>query len=154
MKIEFRNMLWGLAAICLSPIAQADPAADVIDVSGFYARAAPPDQPNSAAFMTLTNNSENNHALVAVKSPAAKVVELHTHTMDGGMMRMRPVEKIQIPAGGAVELQPGGLHVMLIGLDHQLMPGEDVQITLIYEDGSKATLQAPVRKVQAMTHHH
>lgn len=154
MRTELRNMLWGLAALCAPVSAQADVAADAIQVEAPYARAVPPGQTNSAAFLTLRNRTGNDHALVAAESPVAQTMELHTHIMDEGMMRMRPVEKIEVPAGVTVELQPGGLHIMLIGLDHQLIPGEEVQITLIYEDGSRETLQAPVRMAQPMTHHH
>lgn len=154
MRTKLRNMLWGLAALCPPAIAQVDVAADAVEVEAPYARAVPPGQTNSAAFLKLRNKTESDHALVAAESPVAETVELHTHIMEGEMMRMRPVEKIEVPAGTTVELQPGGLHIMLIGLDHQLTPGEEVRITLFYEDGSRETLQAPVRKVQPMTHHH
>lgn len=123
-------------------------AADVISVSGAYARAVPPGQPNSASFMTLKNSTDQAIALVAAKSPAAKVVELHTHTMEGGMMRMRKVEEIDIPANGEAKLQPGGDHVMLIGLVEDLKPGAEISVTLVFGDGSEKEIKAPVEKVQ------
>jgi len=98
--------------------------------------------------MTLTNTSGTPHSLVAAESPVAKVTELHTHTMQAGMMQMRPVEKIDIPANGVTRLQPGGFHAMLIGLKQDLKPGEDISVTLVFEDGSKTELTAPVRKPQ------
>jgi copper(I)-binding protein len=98
--------------------------------------------------MTVTNAGASDRALVGGSSPAAKVVELHTHTMEGGMMRMRQVEKIDLPAGKDVSLKPGGLHVMLIGLKQNLTPGENVPLTLKFADGSELTLDAPVRKLQ------
>lgn len=113
-----------------------------------YVRGVPPGQPNSAAFMQITNKGEAGRALVGGSSPAAEVVELHTHTMDGGMMRMRQVDKIDLPAGETVSLEPGGLHVMLIGLKQKLVPDEDVELTLSFDDGSQVTLKAPVRKLQ------
>ena len=63
-------------------------------------------------------------------------------------MQMRQVEKIDIPAGSATKLEPGGLHVMLIGLVQDLKPGDEVSITLTFEDGSKTTIVAPVRNLQ------
>lgn len=126
----------------------AESASDQVNVGDAYVRAVPPGQPNSAAFMEIANSSSVDHALVGGSSPAAEVVELHTHTMEGGMMRMRQVDKIELPAGQSVKLQPGGLHVMLIGLKQNLVPDENVAITLKYEDGSEATLEAPVRKLQ------
>jgi copper(I)-binding protein len=132
----------------LSGAGFAQSAADGVMVIDPYVRAVPPGQPNSASFLTLQNSDSQAHALVGAESPVSKVVELHAHTMVDGMMRMRPVEKIDVPAGGAVALQPGGLHVMLIGLQQQLVPGEGVGLTLIFEDGSKKQVTAPVRKLQ------
>ena len=126
----------------------AQSVADSTDVVDPYVRAVPPGQQNSASFMQLTNNTAEDHALVAAESDVSEVVELHTHTMVNGMMRMRQVEKIDLPAGETVSLQPGGLHVMLIGLKQDLMPDSDVAITLIFDDGSKREITAPVRKLQ------
>lgn len=128
--------------------AVAGNAAEEVVVSDAYARAVPPGQPNSASFMTLTSKSDKDHALVEASSPAAEVVELHTHTMKDGMMQMRRVEKIDIPAGAETKLQPGGLHVMMIGLKQELKPEQEVTLTLVFEDGSKAEVTAPVRKLQ------
>ena len=123
-------------------------AADGVTFSDPYVRGVPPGQPNSAAFMQIDNKGKANRALVGGSSPAAEAVELHTHTMDGGMMRMRQVDKIDLPAGETVSLQPGGLHVMLIGLKQKLVPGEEVELTLSFDDGSQVSLKAPVRKLQ------
>ena len=125
-------------------------AADVVQALDPYVRAMPPGQSVSAAFLGLNNTGKEDHALVAVETPAAMMVELHEHTMADGMMQMREVEKIDLPAGATVELNPGGLHIMLMGLKSQLKPGDEVEITLIYSDGSKATAKAPVRKIEAM----
>lgn len=126
----------------------AGSAADEVTVSDAYARAVPPGQSNSASFMVLTNGSATGHALVAAESSVSKVAELHTHTMSEGMMKMRQVEKIDIPANGLTQLEPGGLHVMLIGLTQDLKPGDEVSLTLTFEDGSKRALVAPVRNLQ------
>ncbi|WP_241085514.1 copper chaperone PCu(A)C [Candidatus Vondammii sp. HM_W22] len=96
----------------------------------------------------MTNKSSRDHALVSAESNISNVVELHTHVHDKGMMRMRRIEQIVIPAGGNVKLQPGGNHVMLIGLKQIPMPGDSAELTLVFEDGSKITLSVPVRKLQ------
>lgn len=124
-----------------------------IQIQHAYARAVPPGQPNSAAFMTLHNKGDAANAVVSASSPAAKVVELHTHTMDGGMMKMRKIEKIDIPAKGMTELKPGGLHIMLIGLKEQLKPGMKVSLTLKFADGSESSVEAPVQEVVKMMEH-
>ena len=125
-------------------------AAEDISVSDAYVRAVAPVVPNSAAFLALHNAGATAHTLVSASSPAATNVELHTHINDNGGMRMRPVEGgIQVPAGGVTTLQPGGLHVMLIGLQHPLTEGGSVQLGLTFEDGSTQELTVPVRSVAA-----
>jgi len=121
-------------------------AADV-GVEDPYARAVPPGQPNSAVFMVLTNSGAEPRALVAAESDAAGTVELHTHSMADGMMKMRRIERIELPAGEPVTLKPGGLHVMLIGLAEQLTPGMTVDLTLVFDDDSRQSVTAPVRRI-------
>ncbi|MEA3639342.1 MAG: copper chaperone PCu(A)C [Lamprobacter sp.] len=121
--------------------------AEGIAIADAYARAVPPGQPNSAAFMTLTNAGEQDRALITGESDAAEVVELHRHRMEDGMMRMRQVEQIALPAGETVTLAPGGLHVMLIGLTKTLAPGDQIELTLGFDDGSLQTLNLPVRRI-------
>lgn len=126
--------------------------ADQVSINEPFARASM--QTNSAVFMTVLN-AGNDSALVSARSPVAKVVELHTHREENGMMRMRQVEKIDLPAGQTVMLKPGGLHVMLIGLKQALEAGSEVSVTLAFADGSEKTLMAPVVNVmrgQGMSH--
>ncbi|MEW8028526.1 MAG: copper chaperone PCu(A)C [Candidatus Thiodiazotropha sp.] len=143
-----RFSLIGLFYIGVCQVAVAGGVADAIMVDDPYIRAVPPGQPNSASFMALHNMGKEGSALMAASSPAAEVVELHTHTMEEGMMRMRKVEKIDLPAGEVVKLQPGGLHLMLIGLKQKLVPDEKVSLTLGFEDGSSLQVDVPVRKLQ------
>ncbi|MCU7872892.1 MAG: copper chaperone PCu(A)C [Candidatus Thiodiazotropha sp. (ex Lucinoma borealis)] len=140
--------LLGLLIISTSQWAVAGSVGDSIMVDDPYVRAVPPGQPNSASFMSLHNKSGQGYTLIGASTSVAEVAELHTHTMDGGMMRMRKVEKINVPAGERVSLQPGGLHIMLIGLKQKLVPDERVQLTLKFEDGSHLKVEAPVRKLQ------
>jgi copper(I)-binding protein len=125
----------------------AQTASESITVIDPYARAMPPGQPNSGAFMTFKNSDGSDHAVVEASSPVSKVVELHTHVHDNGMMMMRRVDKIDVPANGETVLKPGGLHVMFIGLKQDLMVGQSVPVTLTFEDGSKKEIDAPVRKI-------
>ncbi len=139
----------GLAITLLhgGPLLAAD-AASALDIGDPYVREVPPGQPNSAAFMTFTNETEDARALVSASSPAADTVELHTHVNEGGVMKMRQVERIEFPANATAVLEPGGLHIMLMGLKVGLVEGEDVSIKLQFEDGSKRSLEAPVRKLK------
>ena len=115
-----------------------------------YVRAVPAGHPNSAAFMVLKNSSEQDRALVNARSNISKVVELHTHKKEGGMMRMRQVKRIDIKAGSKTVLKPGGLHVMFIGLKQQLKAGDKIELELEFDDGSTEKLMAPVKMVAGM----
>lgn len=150
MTSKLRAITFALAGLStvFAASALAGNAADNISVSDPYVRAVPPGQPNSAAFLVLKNADSADHSLVKAASPAASVVELHTHVQEGGMMKMRPVEKIDIKAGSEAVLQPGGLHIMMIDLTKPLSPGDNVPITLTFEDGSSKSIEAPVQKMQ------
>lgn len=153
MSMTLKKIAGTCAALSLSTGLYAGSAADSVQVEGAFARAVPPGQTNSASFMSLSNQDDADHALAGAESDVSEVAELHTHLMEDGMMKMRRVEQIDLPAGATVNLEPGGLHVMLIGLEKQLTPGKDVEITLVFEDGSRTTLKAPVKKVEVKMDH-
>jgi periplasmic copper chaperone A len=142
-----------LAAVFLATVSMATQGAEVA-IGDPYVRAVPPGQANSAVFMSLENRSDQDQALVAAESDVSEIVELHTHIEEGGMMRMRQIEKIDVPAGETVILQPGGLHVMLIGLRQALEPDQTIDLTLVFEDGSRMPVQAPVRRIQMQPKDH
>ena len=125
----------------------ATAASDSITVIAPYVRAVPPGQTVSAAFMQLENNADVIHTIVNASSPASRVVELHAHIHENGMMKMRRLETMDIPANDKTVLQPGGLHIMLIGLHEALKPDQKVSLTLRFADGSSKTIAAPVRKI-------
>lgn len=142
-------MLGLLAAISVPSSVLAAGAAEEVRVDGAYVRAVPPGLPNSAAFMTLRNGGVQTHTLVGAQSPVAETLELHTHHMEGGMMKMRRVDRIEVPAGGSVALEPGGLHLMLIGLKGNLKPDQVIELTLKFQDQTTQKLQVPVLGIEA-----
>jgi len=119
-----------------------------------FARAVPPGQLNSAAFMELHNHGDNELSLVGASSPVAEHVELHTHTNDNGVMRMRQIEKITLPKETTVSLKPGGLHIMLIGLQESLNVGKVINLSLQFSDGTTDIIEVPVKHVTPMKKHH
>ena len=125
-----------------------------VEVKGAWVRGMVESQQATGAFMSLTSKAPAR--LVAAQSPAAPVVELHRTTMEEGVMRMRPVEAIELPAGKAVELKPGGYHVMLMQLPRALKEGETVALTLIVEskDGKRESIavKAPVKALATPAH--
>ncbi|MCB1858017.1 MAG: copper chaperone PCu(A)C [Gammaproteobacteria bacterium] len=137
--------LIALFVACLvSAGAGAQVASDSITVTDAYVPATPPGAPNGVAFMTLRNHSGTDSILVAANSSVSKVAELHGHESHQGMMRMRRVAQVVVPAGGMVKLESGGLHMMLIGLQQDLRPHNRVAIGLVFSDGSELHIEAPV----------
>ncbi len=140
-----KKLLLSSALLLASHIALAD-----VNVESAYIRAVPPGQMNSAAFMQLKNDGTDEISLVAAKSQVAKNVELHTHIHDNGVMRMRQINEISLPVGEAIMLQPGGMHIMLIGLTQNLSAGENIKLSLEFSDGSKQALEVPVQAIMPM----
>lgn len=138
-----------LCALLLALVAM--PALADVSVANAWVRGTVPGQKATGAFMQLKSTSDV--ALVGVASPAAKVVELHEMTQTGGVMRMRAVDKLPLPAGKLVELSPGGYHVMLMDLAQPLKEGDRVPVTLTFMDkeGRKTTqvVEVPVRALTA-----
>jgi copper(I)-binding protein len=101
---------------------------------------------NGAAYMTIRNTGSTPDKLIKAQSDVAKTVELHTVIDNNGVMEMRPVASIEVPANGETQLKPGGFHVMLIGLKHDLKAGDKVEITLQFETAGTLQVQADVRQ--------
>ena len=99
-----------------------------LEVINAWARATPGKSEVGAAYVTIQSPTADR--LVSASSPVAKKVEMHTMTMSGAVMQMRPVAAIDIPAGQAVTLAPNGLHLMLDGLKSPLRAGESFPLTL------------------------
>src|SRR3990172_1297858 len=116
-------------------------AADAVSVGKPWVRATVPGQSVAGAYLDITAKADA--VLVGVASPVAARAELHTMTMDGGVMKMRPLDKLDLPAGKTVNLKPGGHHVMLIDIRRELKAGESVPLTLTVQDprGTRSTLQ-------------
>jgi len=102
-----------------------------VEVNGAWARATVPGQTAGGAFMTLT--AKEGARLIGASSAVAGVVEVHEMAMDGNVMRMRAIAALSLPAGRAVELKPGGYHVMLLDLKRPLAVGEKIPLELRFE---------------------
>ena len=103
-------------AFAVSVLTSVSALAESVVVHDPYVREPIPGRNMSAAFMTLTNTSDNAQRLVSVSAPWASSIEIHTHLHEDGVMKMRQVESLEVPAGESVTLEPGGLHLMLFGL--------------------------------------
>lgn len=127
--------------------------ASSIEVKNQYVRATPPNIPNSAAFMKIINNTSKDISIIGAKSNIAKKVELHTHDMKNGMMRMYQVQKVDVKANSNVMFKPGSFHVMFLGLNQPLKESQNITFTLLLSNGEKVNVTAPVKKVMAGMKH-
>ncbi len=124
--------------------ASAPPA---VSVDGAWARATVPGQMGSAAYFTI-RNAGGPDKLLSVTSPAADA-SLHSTSMDNGVMRMRPLQALDVPEKGTVELKPGGTHVMLMGLKQPLQAGLALGLDLKFEKSGERKVSADVRPADA-----
>lgn len=152
MKKLSRSLVRALALATLGLSALAAQAHSfklgAIDIGHPYARATVAGQPTGGGFLRLENRGGDDR-LVAASAEVSKSVELHTMSMEGDVMRMRQVDAIELPAGKAVELKPGGLHIMFIGLKAPLKQGDKFPLKLKFEKAGEVTVQVNVEAAGA-----
>lgn len=112
-----------------------------------WSRATVAGIPNGAAYFVLENNGDTDERLLSGASPVADKVEIHTHIRDGEVMRMRQVDDVVIPAGETVALEPGGLHIMLMGLKEPLEEGKNFPMTLEFENAGTVEVEVVVQLI-------
>jgi copper(I)-binding protein len=150
-----------LLSICLSLLLSTGAVAgdagmakvgDVMIHDG-WARASIGSAPNSAAYMTLMTHGDSADKLVGAKTQVAETAELHNHIMEGDIAKMREVEAIEVKPGEAATLEPGGFHVMLMGLKEPLTAGDVLPLTLIFEQAGEVTLEVPIKDLRGGMKH-
>jgi periplasmic copper chaperone A len=125
-----------------------------ISIGHPHARATAAGQPTGGGFMKFENRGSAADKLLSASATVSNSVELHTMSMQGDVMRMRQVEAIELPAGQTVELKPGGLHVMFIGLKAPLKVGDTFPMTLRFEKAGEVTVQVNVEAVKPAAEPH
>lgn len=113
-----------------------------------WARASAGHANTGAAYLTLTGGSQDD-TLTSISTPVATTAEVHESSSEGGVMRMRAVGPLPIPAGKTVTLAPGGYHVMLMGLKHPLAAGQSFPMTLNFSHAQPMTVTVDVRPIGA-----
>ncbi len=141
-----KKLILGLC-IALAPLVAH--SSEHIEVTAPFARASIPGMSMGAAFMQLDNHGKEERLLVEARSDVAKHVEIHNHVKVDGMMRMRQMAHIHVKPGQTKTLQPGGLHIMFMGLHQPLKQGESFDLTLIFDDGSSKTVAIPIKAIGA-----
>ncbi len=144
--------LTALLTLTFSCLATAkDYKAGDVMVKQPWARATLGQVKNGASFLTLHNMGAEDDKLVAAAGTAAKRIELHSHTMVDGVMKMREVEGgIPVAAGSMVELKPGGFHIMMMGITAPLKEGEMFPLTLTFEKAGSVDIMVHIEKGGAL----
>lgn len=144
-------ILWVLLAAWASASGQAGDAK--LRVDGAWARRAAmlegadakAGSGNGAVYAVLVNPGKEPDALIGAASDAAVAAEIHESYQESGMMMMRPVKKVDVPAGKKVELKPGGYHIMLLNLKRDLKAGTVVKLTLQFQNAGKILVSADIK---------
>ncbi len=119
--------------------------AGAVEIDHPWSRATAPSAANGAAYFVLSTNGKEEDRLLSASTPVAEKAELHTHLMDNGVMKMRPVNAIEVAPGSPTALAPGGLHVMLLGLKQPLVKGKSFPLTLVFEKAGPTVVQVDVQ---------
>jgi len=143
-------VLLGMVVMLLSACGGGEEKASGPDikVKDVWGRSSPMMAEAGAVYMVIQNAGGEADKLIAAETDVCQVVELHESVMEGDVMQMRPVEggAIEVPAGGSVELKPGGLHVMLIQLKSPLEAGASAPLTLVFEKSGKIEVNVEIRE--------
>ncbi|ABG42541.1 protein of unknown function DUF461 [Paraglaciecola sp. T6c] len=124
-----------------------------VEISDATIRLLPPSVPNTSAYFTVSNTSDQDISLVGGSAEIAKKIELHNHIMQGEVMRMEKQDAVIIPAGKTVKFAPGGLHMMIFGLKQPLKKEQIVPLVLITKDGQQINFNAVVVSPNQHRHH-
>jgi copper(I)-binding protein len=133
------------AGLGLATAAPAQPAQ--LEINNPWARATPAKSENGAAYITIESPTADR--LLSATTPVAKKAELHIMSMQGTVMRMRPITGLDIPAGQPVTLKPGGEHIMLMGLNQPLREGQSFPLTLNFQKAGPRTVTVAIEKAGA-----
>jgi copper(I)-binding protein len=152
-QMRFRMVIELLAALILTfaallAISQMAKAAN-IEIRGAYARATLGAAKTAAVYMTVVNLGGEADRLRTAATDVASSAHLHRHVFDGDIARMEEIACLAIPPGSAVELAPGGLHVMLIGLSAPLREGDELSLRLKFDRAGEVVVAVPVKSMTA-----
>lgn len=121
-----------------------------IQITQPWARATPKGASTGAAYMTITNTGTAPDRVTCLSDDASAQCQIHSMTMTGGVMQMRPVEGgLEIKPGETVTFKPGGYHVMLVDLKHALVQGQAVKATLKFDHAGTVVVDYPIAGIGA-----
>ncbi len=127
------------------------PTRDAIAVRDAWVRVSTARRTSSSAYCRLENTTDKPVALVKITATGVGSAEAHTMTDRNGQMSMHPVERLTIPPHGAIDLAPGGTHIMLTGISRPLAIGSTLEMQFSFDNGRTQTVRAIVRPLDAMS---
>lgn len=139
-----RSLVLLVSSLLVMHQAQAETITPV-QIEDAYSYATAASQKNGAVFFTVEHQTPGDR-LIKAESHVADLVELHTHIMEGEVMKMRKVDALEIPESGTLELKPQADHIMLIGLKEPLVEGQSFPLKLTFEKSGEQTIEVPVVK--------
>ncbi len=148
--MSFRAIATRTAATAAFVLTAAFAAAQTVTVHDAWVREPMGGRNVTGAFAVVENTGTTPKSIVAASSDISDKVELHEMKNEGGKMSMSPVKKMDVPAKGKLELKPGSFHVMLFDVKKKIADGEKISLTFTFDDGSKVTTEAQVRKAGMM----
>ena len=122
-------------------------------VEGAWVRLPPPVADTAAAYMTIRNHGDKDIEITGIKTAAATNPEFHAMEMHDGMMHMMKMEHVIVPAHGGISFNPGGNHLMLIGLTGELKTGQHIMMTLETSEGESIMVHAEIKDMRGNTSH-
>ena len=128
-----------------------------IEITDSWVRETPPGTSITALYMNIENTGAEDDALISVSSNISKNAEIHNTSVDeNGVAKMEMLQSVSVPARKSVRFEPGGMHIMLIGLEEPLKSGDKVEIELVFERAGKLNMEAEVVGIgdKAQEHHH
>lgn len=143
-----RSVLYALLLLATSPAAAA------VIVDNPWARATPPGAKIAGGYMVIRNTGPAPDRLIDATSPVSERVEMHVSSEENGIMKMRQQENLPVPAGGRLELKPGGGHLMFVGLKRPLKQGESVPLLLRFERAGEIRTDLHIQAIGARSHSH
>lgn len=150
MRLPLKIVLFSLGLLLISSGVNAQSTSESkLSWSAGHANALIPGQEISAGYLSISNEGDQDEILVGFDSEAAAMVQLHESSMSNGMMSMKHIESLIIPAGETVEFQPGGLHLMIMGTDRDAFAGESIEVNIHFASGALVSASLPIKSLHS-----
>lgn len=140
----FRKIIFLAACLAAGSNLQAQ---SQLNWSAGYVNAPIPGQGAIAGYLSITNSGDEDDTLIGFSSAVAQMVQLHESSMSEGMMSMKHLPSIVVPAGGSLQMQPGGFHLMIMGVDNEVFEAGSLDIDIQFASGAMITVTLPIKSM-------